>query len=103
MQVNLIVDPSMFGGSANYEEYGTDGDDNVDGSQALSSSQGGRSQAQQRRSIFQGLAMENDWKAARGSLKRMLFMDIACHVVWVGVFVLILFGKKCPPGGFNGW
>jgi len=102
VHVNLIVDPSMFGDSAR-DEYGSDRDhdQDYDGSQVSSERQGGRKQAQQRRS--QGLAMEGDWNEARRSLKRMLLVDIGCLTVWGGVFVLILFGKKCPPGGFNGW
>jgi hypothetical protein len=103
VQVNLIVDPSMFGGSARDDDNESNGDHNFDGSQISSQPRGGRNQAQQRRSVFQGLAMESDWVDARRFLKRMLFVDIGCHVVWAGVFILILFGKKCPPGGFNGW
>ena len=101
VQVNLIVDPSMFGGSARDEE--SDGDYDFNGSRALSQPRGGQNQARPRRSVFQGLATEGDWNEARRLLKRMLFVDIACHVVWAGVFILILYGKKCPPGGFNGW
>jgi hypothetical protein len=107
VHVNLIVDPGMFGGNGRGrdEEYGSEEDyDGMDGSQVSSRRRGGdRGQGQQRRSIFQGLTMENDWNAARKFLKRTLFLDIVCLIVWAGVFILILFGKKCPPGGFNGW
>jgi hypothetical protein len=103
VQVNLIVDPSMFGGSARDDEIESEGDYNVEGSQVTSRRRGGHNQAQQRRGLLQGLAMESDWNAARKLLKRMLLIDIACLVVWAGVFIIVLFGKKCPPGGFNGW
>jgi hypothetical protein len=102
VQVNLIVDPSMFMGSGRDEEYESEGDFDLEGSQVSSRRRGG-GQAHQRRSIFQGLAMENDWNSARKLVKRMLFVDIACFIVWAGVFILVLFGKKCSPGGFNGW
>ncbi|KAF8586539.1 hypothetical protein K439DRAFT_943972 [Ramaria rubella] len=101
VQINLIVDPGLLGGGGRDEE----GDyDHLDGSDMSSRGLGGRrGQVPQRRSIFQGLAMESDWKAARSFLKRMLFVDVLCFIVWVTVFVLVLFGKRCPPGGFNGW
>lgn len=102
VQVNLIVDPSMFMGSGKNEEYESEGDHDFEGSQ-VSSQRRGHGQAQQRRGIFQGLAMESDWKVARKFVRRMLFVDIACFIAWGAVFALVLFGKRCPPGGFNGW
>lgn len=106
VHVNLIVDPGMFGGNGRGrdEEYGSEEEyDNMDGSQLSFRRGAARGSGPQRRSIFQGLTMEDDWKVARKFLKRMLFLDIACLVIWGGVFILILFGQKCPPGEFSGW
>lgn len=104
VQVNLIVDPSMFGGTGRDEEYETEEDYDINNSQVSSRRwEGGHIQARKRRSIFQGLAMENDWNAARKFIKKMLFVDIACLIAWGGIFILVLFSKRCPPGTFNGW
>ena len=62
-----------------------------------------RGEAKPRRSVFQAIAMENDWKAARKTLRWQLTADIFFALIWAAEFVFILWGKKCPPGEFEGW
>jgi hypothetical protein len=99
VQVNLIVDPTAFRPhlhqddeeSVNPDEYST------------SFCQAGTNRQRKRRSVFEGLAMEEQWKVARKELKWMLFVDIVCLFLWSVEFIWILVREKCPPGGFNGW
>lgn len=99
VQVNLIVDPTMFGPpvgqddeeSANFDEHFS------------SSSHSGPGKRQKRRSVFEGLALEEQWKLARRDLKLMLLYDTAGLLLWSVEFVWILIRERCPPGGFNGW
>ncbi|KAL0572977.1 hypothetical protein V5O48_008991 [Marasmius crinis-equi] len=112
VQVNLIVDPAMFGGRRHededdpsedeypYEEFGTGG--------SSASMPGGyagqrKKRKPRRRNLFVGLQMEEEWKRARGYMKKVTAVDVLGVVVWGAVFVLILLGKRCPIGGFNGW
>lgn len=96
VQVNLIVDPSAFGGfgGAQEDDEGTDGD--ADG--APQPRRGGR-----RRGLFEGLAMEHQWKLARRHLKQLLGFDIVLFFLWGAEFIVILMGKRCPIGSFDGW
>lgn len=94
VSVNLIVDPTMFSGL-----IGRDAEDSDDGETQTLSARTGR----RRRGLFEGLAMEEQWKVARKSLKRILIFDIALFLLWVAEFVMILLGKRCSPGGFEGW
>jgi hypothetical protein len=98
VQVNLIVDPTMFGSLRPDDEENANFDE-------LSSSlnQTGASGRPKRRSIFEGLAIEEEWKAARKELKQMLFLDTVCFFLWGAEFVWILIRERCPPGSFNGW
>ncbi|KIJ41254.1 hypothetical protein M422DRAFT_172584, partial [Sphaerobolus stellatus SS14] len=56
-----------------------------------------------RRSVFEGLAMEDNWRHARSFLKKLFALDVLCCLVWAAVFGFVLFGKRCPSGQFNGW
>ena len=99
VQVNLIMDPTMFGSlrpdddeeSANLDELSS------------SFSQGRASGRPKRRSIFEGLAIEEEWRAARKELKQMLVLDTIGFLLWSAEFIWILIRERCPPGGFNGW
>ena len=101
VQVNLIVDPSMFRSplgqddeeSAELDEHST----------SLSQGQTGRSGRPKRRSVFEGLALEEQWRAARKELKWSLLMDAIFFFLWSVEFIWTLIREKCPPGGFNGW
>jgi hypothetical protein len=98
VQVNLIVDPTIFGSlRPDDEENGT-----LD-ELSSSFSQSGVSGRPKRRSIFQGLAIEEEWRAARKELKQMLFLDTVCFFLWSAEFIWILMRERCPPGSFNGW
>lgn len=107
VQVNLIVDPAMFG--RDLERGHEDGeDDEDDGSSAVPGSYSGASSAARRRpprrrGIFAGLAMEEQWKKARKVLKWGATVDTVLMLVWGLTFVLILLGKRCPVGGYLGW
>jgi len=112
IQVNLIVDPDMFGrGEERDNEPQSDPDDDdydnytVPGSYSHPSSSHSRPRrkARPRRSIFVGLAQESAWRDARKALKRMAWIDVGGMVVWGALFVFLLISKKCPAGRFNGW
>ena len=108
VQVNLIVDPGMFGQNRQDEDDGEDDESDFGGSipgtyTTSSSARRRRKGGPTRRSVFDGLALEAQWKEARKWLKWSAVADVLSMVLWGGEFVLILLGKRCPPGQFNGW
>ncbi|KAJ4487806.1 hypothetical protein J3R30DRAFT_3654232 [Lentinula aciculospora] len=120
VQVNLIVDPDMFGGHRDEEEDEEDEEGEADAGGTWdwegSSIPGGWSNPSngdaarkkkrrraKRRSVFVGLAMEEEWKKARSLSKKIMAFDILGVILWGTVFVVILMGKRCPIGGYNGW
>ncbi len=113
VQVNLIVDPTMFGrmfgrdaerGRDEDEDEEDDGSSAIPGSYSGASGTGGqRRRTPKRRSILAGLAMEAQWKKARKVLKWGVTVDAFMMLLWGLVFVLILMGKRCPVGGYIGW
>ena len=94
VQVNLIVDPSMFGDP---RASGNNEGDSEGGSNIFKAAKG------RRRGVFEGLAMEEQWRAARKQMQQTLSFDIACFFLWGALFVVILLGKRCPVGKFDGW
>ncbi|KIO23430.1 hypothetical protein M407DRAFT_40515, partial [Tulasnella calospora MUT 4182] len=62
-----------------------------------------RSNGPRRRGIYQGLQLEQDWKAARKRLKWQIFVDIFLMIIWAAAAFYVLWGARCPPGGFEGW
>ncbi|KAJ7087891.1 hypothetical protein C8R44DRAFT_721119 [Mycena epipterygia] len=106
VQVNLIVDPNAFGGGRQDEDEDTDEDDDetgsVPGSFDPASARRKRKRAK-RRSVFAGLAMEEDWKRARSWAKKITAVDVFGIILWGATFIFILIGKRCPSGGFEGW
>ncbi|KAF5373886.1 hypothetical protein D9758_000691 [Tetrapyrgos nigripes] len=114
VQVNLIVDPSIFGGRREEEEEEEDEErgDEWEWERGSSSMPGGfgsnsgnnrkKKRRAKRRSIFVGLAMEEEWKKARKWAKQITAVDSFGTVIWGAVFVFILIGKRCPAGGFDG-
>jgi len=104
VQVNLIVDPGVFGGrredadseGGNEDEYGT----SIPGGFESKRRTGRR---RPRRSVFAGLAMEEQWRSARGWLKKIMAFDVVGVVIWGAEFIFILIGKRCPSGQFDGW
>lgn len=94
VQVNLIVDPSAFGLGGRREEDGTE--QKEDGSV-------GQRPKGKRKGLFEGLAMEHQWKLARKHLKKIMFFDIAMFFLWGAEFIVILMRKRCPVGAFAGW
>ncbi|CAL1705140.1 unnamed protein product [Somion occarium] len=109
VQVNLIVDPSMFGGRPPAEDESEDASESefgLPGSYTSSSRPGGRRRrggGKRRRGIFEGLAVEAQWKRARKMLKWVMLVDVCGMVLWGSEFVFVLIGKRCPSGGFEGW
>lgn len=104
VQVNLIVDPGMLQRQQDdrcdeYDQDEYDENPSVPGTYGQFTPQ----RRTPRRSIFAGLEMENQWRAARGLLKKLMFFDILCVALWGAEFVLILIGQRCPSGGFDGW
>ncbi|KAI0934764.1 hypothetical protein AcV5_006504 [Taiwanofungus camphoratus] len=112
VQVNLIVDPTLFGGGgerargadAEWEDDGPEGSSEygAPGSRSGASS-AARRPPPRRRGIFAGLAMEAQWRRARKVLKWGMVFDVCAAVLWGAEFVIILLGKRCPVGGFDGW
>jgi hypothetical protein len=109
VQVNLIVDPNALGmGSRRDEESDEEGADDEFGEGSIPggyvSHRRTRSRRRpRRRSVFVGLAMEEQWKMARAFLKKIFVFDMVCALVWGAEFVFILIGKRCPSGAFDGW
>ena len=100
VQVNLIVDPSMFRSSP----LDPDDEESADlDERSASMGQSGTSRRRKRRTVFEGLALEEQWRTARKELKWLLFTDIIFFFLWSVEFIWILIREKCPPGGFNGW
>lgn len=126
VQVNLIVDPNMFGtgtgrsqrmpGRYDDDDYDEDSEDD---STVPSSRRRDRRRRRRdrdewdsgddrpvpppRRSIFAGLAMERAWRRERAELKKRVALDIVLTILWTGCFVMILLGQRCPPGTLDGW
>jgi hypothetical protein len=103
IQVNLIVDPTMFGGGRGLDEEGEDEERWTNGSSSDRRTGDGESRPPKRRSVFVGLAMEERWKTARKHLKWSMAFDMFAFLLWGIEFFLILTGKRCPPGAFEGW
>ncbi|KAJ7172326.1 hypothetical protein C8R46DRAFT_1085541 [Mycena filopes] len=106
VQVNLIVDPNAFGAGRRDDDDDDDTDEDEDGSVPGSfdpaAARRKRKRAK-RRSVFAGLAMEEDWKRARSWAKKITAVDVLGIILWGAVFIFILIGKRCPSGGFDGW
>lgn len=104
VQVNLIVDPEAFGRRDDDSDDDDDEEwhDSVPGSYESGSARKKRKRAR-RRSVFAGLAMEEDWKRGRAWVKKLALVDGVGVALWGALFVFILIGKRCPSGGFEGW
>lgn len=112
VQVNLIVDPAAFQPpEASESESEEDEDEDgampgafgpLDGRQKQERHRKRRRQ-RRRRGVFEGLAMEEQWRVARAWIKKMAAVNAAGLVCWGAAFVFIMIGKRCPSGGFNGW
>jgi len=104
VQVNLIVDPSMFGQREEGDSEEEDDEEEFGGSIPGGFESRRRARRRRaRRSVFAGLAMEEQWRIARSWLKKIAAFDVAGVLIWGAEFVLILMGKRCPSGQFNGW
>ncbi|KAI0301980.1 hypothetical protein BC826DRAFT_986451 [Russula brevipes] len=80
-----------------------DDEENATLDEHSSFSQTGASRRPKRRTVFEGLAMEEQWRAARKELNWMLVLDTVCFFLWSVEFIWILIRERCSPGGFNGW
>lgn len=108
VQVNLIVDPGMFGGDRREDEYSEEEAEDqseytIPGSFGSRSNGRRRGRRGRRRGVFAGLALEAEWREARKRLKWNTTVDVIMFVVWGALFVYILLGKRCPSGSFDGW
>ncbi|TEB39648.1 hypothetical protein FA13DRAFT_1580637, partial [Coprinellus micaceus] len=54
---------------------------------------------QKRRSLATALALEEDWKFARGWVRKQAFIDGLAFVLWAVAFGFAMAGKRCPTGG----
>lgn len=98
VQVNLIVDPTAFQHSESEDSDSGDDDDNLNEGKKKK-----KRNHKRRRGLFEGLALEEQWLAARSWLKKMTMVDVAGLIIWGATFIFVLIGKRCPSGGFNGW
>ncbi|KAG6854696.1 hypothetical protein C0991_002407 [Blastosporella zonata] len=103
VQVNLIVDPEAFGRREESSEGEEDHQDWIGSTPGAYNGRIKRNRRPRRKSVFAGLAMEEDWKRARGWAKKLTFVDAALLFAWSSAFVFIMIGKRCPSGRFNGW
>ncbi|TFK54758.1 hypothetical protein OE88DRAFT_1732064 [Heliocybe sulcata] len=106
VQVNLIVDPSMLmpGGMGRDAEEEDHSDEDVEGSMYGSQAGKGRpSRRPKRRGVFEGLALEERWKAARKWARKVMLFDIGMLVLWGAEFGFVMWGKRCPSGAYDGW
>ena len=95
VQVNLIVDPTVF--------QHLDISESEDSKDEDISEEKKKRNHRKRCGLFEGLAMEEQWLAARSWLKKMTMVDVACFVIWGATFVFVLTGERCPSGGFGSW
>lgn len=98
LQINLIVDPAAF----QHPEVSSS-EDSEDDDGTKKTKQRRRRNHKKRRGLFEGLALEEQWLAARAWLRKMTMLDVAGLVIWGATFVFVLTGKRCPSGGFGGW
>lgn len=110
VQVNLIVDPTAFqppdaseSESDEEEEEAMPGGYGPYDNLQQKGRRKRRNRQRRRRGVFEGLAMEEQWRTARSWAKTVAMVDVAGLVFWGAAFVFIMIGKKCPSGGFNGW
>ncbi|EKM55168.1 uncharacterized protein PHACADRAFT_255600 [Phanerochaete carnosa HHB-10118-sp] len=107
VQVNLIVDPGMFGGRRedDYSDEDADTESEYTGPRSFGgpSRERRRARRARRRGVFAGLALEAQWKEARKRLKINAAVDAVMVLLWGAEFVFILWGKRCPSGQFDGW
>ncbi|THH13863.1 hypothetical protein EW146_g6401 [Bondarzewia mesenterica] len=103
VQVNLIVDPTIFGQGQEQRDEEDEILPEDKYSSAVSSTRLTPGRRPRRRGVFEGLAMEEQWKRARKELKWFLFADILSFLLWGVEFVWVLVGPRCPPGQYNGW
>jgi len=116
VQVNLIVDPNIFGGNKDEDDDEEEEEEeeamwdwersSVPGGWSSSNSNAAHKKKRKRakrRSVFVGLAMEEEWKKARSFRKKIMAFDIFGVIIWGAVFVIILLGKRCGIGEYDGW
>ena len=107
VQVNLIVDPTMFGTKRGNDalpgRYDTDEAEEEEGPLPADGTSR-RKQGPPRRSFFQSMVMEEQWKYARRELRILTSFDAIMMVLWLGTFVFVLMGQRCPnEERYNGW
>jgi hypothetical protein len=56
-----------------------------------------------RRGFMEGLALERAWARARSNHKVQMWSCAAGMILWAAVFGIVIIGKRCPSGGFEGW
>ncbi|KII88303.1 hypothetical protein PLICRDRAFT_41465 [Plicaturopsis crispa FD-325 SS-3] len=99
VQVNLIVDPTMFHPQRRDENDESDHGEDMPGTY----SNDGPPRAPKRRGVMAGLALESQWRQARSALRKLSVFDAVAGLLWGAVFVFILIGKRCPSGQYDGW
>lgn len=104
--VNLIVDPSLLGmggGGGRRGKKGADDDDESD-DERLPGDARRSSRRKNGVGVLGNMQMQRRWMLARKTLKVETTWDAILFVIWIAcVVVALAFGKKCPPGGGNGW
>ncbi|KAF6763785.1 hypothetical protein DFP72DRAFT_1136519 [Ephemerocybe angulata] len=53
---------------------------------------------QKRRSLVASLKLEEDWKFARGWMRKLAFINAGMFILWGVAFGFVIAGKRCPYG-----
>lgn len=102
VQVNLIVDPSMFGAAA---DEGSEEEDENDGGDDVRQQKAPRKRRARRNHVL-AMKQEEAWRVARRRLRWNTVVDGAGVVIWGAVFVWVITKGKCiskSVSGGTGW
>lgn len=99
VQVNLIVDPTMFGGAVDEDSGDDDDGDEVGDVQQQKTT---RKRRAKRRNHVLAMKQEEAWRAARKRLKWNTVVDAVGMVVWGAVFVWVISKGKCTSKSVSG-
>lgn len=120
VQVNLIVDPTAFGLPAGEDLSSSDEDTELFDDGGMPGSFFGKEETpedkerarrkkkrRKRRTLVASLKLEEEWKFARGWMRKMAFLDAFVSLLWGVASGFVIAGNRCPTGGkdkgFGGW
>lgn len=103
--VNLIVDPALLGIGENKYKSGRKSEEDPESNDERLPGDARRSSRRKNGvGVLGNMQMQRRWMMARKTLQLETVWDAILCIVWIAVVIVVLgFGKKCPPGGGNGW